>query len=42
MRTTSIKVVLIIILAGATAALSLFIRIPTPATGGYLNVGDMA
>lgn len=39
---SSIKSVLVIILAGATAALTILIRIPTPATGGYLNIGDMA
>lgn len=38
----SIKTILTIILAGATAALTIFVRIPVPSTGGYLNMGDMA
>ena len=37
----SLKSILIIVLAGMIAALTLIIRIPTPATGGYINLGDM-
>jgi len=33
---------LIILLAGATAALTIVVRIPIPGTGGYLNFGDIA
>jgi uncharacterized membrane protein len=33
---------LIILLAGATAALTIVVRIPIPGTGGYLNLGDIA
>lgn len=40
--TIRIRTVLVLILAGVTAALSILVRIPTPATGGYLNLGDMA
>jgi uncharacterized membrane protein len=42
MRFFSLKTTLAIILAGATAALTLFVRIPTPSTSGYINLGDMA
>jgi uncharacterized membrane protein len=42
MQIFSLKTTLVIILAGATAALTLFVRIPTPSTSGYLNIGDMA
>jgi len=35
------KTFLIILLAGATAALTIVIRIPIPGTGGYLNFGDI-
>lgn len=42
MQSFSLKTTLTIILAGATAALTLFVRIPIPATGGYFNIGDMA
>ncbi|EKE01070.1 MAG: hypothetical protein ACD_21C00226G0003 [uncultured bacterium] len=42
MQSFSLKTTLAIILAGATAALTLFVRIPTPSTSGYLNLGDMA
>ena len=36
------KVFLILLLAGATAALTIVVRIPIPGTGGYLNFGDIA
>ncbi|MEW5818460.1 MAG: ECF transporter S component [Spirochaetota bacterium] len=36
------KSFLVIILAGATAALTIVVRIPIPGTGGYLNFGDVA
>ena len=36
------KAFLIILLAGATAALTIVVRIPIPGTGGYLNFGDIA
>jgi len=36
------KTFLIILLAGATAALTIVVRIPIPGTGGYLNFGDVA
>jgi uncharacterized membrane protein len=36
------KIFLIILLAGATAALTIVVRIPIPGTGGYLNFGDIA
>ncbi len=36
------KTFLIILLAGATAALTIVVRIPIPGTGGYLNFGDIA
>jgi uncharacterized membrane protein len=36
------KPILVIVLAGITAALTLMIRIPIPGTGGYLNMGDSA
>ena len=36
------KIFLVIILAGSTAALTMVVRIPIPGTGGYLNLGDMA
>lgn len=39
--TSKLSYVLIIILAGAVAALTLLGRIPIPATGGYLNLGDI-
>lgn len=42
MNNFSIRTALVLIFAGITAALTIFIRIPTPATGGYLNLGDMA
>lgn len=41
-KNTSLRTVLIFVCAGVTAALTIFVRIPTPATGGYLNIGDMA
>lgn len=37
-----LKTFLVILFAGITAALTLFIRIPIPGTGGYLNLGDTA
>jgi uncharacterized membrane protein len=37
-----VKTFLIILLAGATAALTVVVRIPIPGTGGYLNFGDIA
>ena len=36
------KTFLIILLAGATAALTIIVRVPIPGTGGYLNFGDIA
>ncbi len=39
---STMKTFLIIILAGATAALTYVVRIPIPGTGGYLNFGDIA
>jgi uncharacterized membrane protein len=36
------KTFLVIILAGATAALTIVVRVPIPGTGGYLNFGDIA
>lgn len=36
------KTFLIILLAGATAALTIVVRVPIPGTGGYLNFGDIA
>jgi uncharacterized membrane protein len=36
-----LKTFLIILLAGATAALTIVVRIPIPGTGGYLNFGDV-
>jgi len=36
------KIGLVIVFAGVTAALTLIIRIPIPGTGGYLNLGDSA
>jgi len=33
---------LVILLAGATAALTIVVRVPIPGTGGYLNFGDIA
>jgi len=41
MKTTA-KTILVVILAGATAALTMLIRIPMPATSGYVNLGDVA
>jgi len=35
------KTFLIILLAGATAALTIVVRVPIPGTGGYLNFGDI-
>ena len=37
----SIKTLVITVFAAAVAALTLFFRIPMPATGGYLNLGDI-
>jgi len=37
-----INFALIIVLAGITTALTMVVRIPIPATEGYLNLGDMA
>jgi uncharacterized membrane protein len=37
----SIKIVLVLVLAGAIAALTLIVRIPTPGSFGYLNLGDI-
>jgi uncharacterized membrane protein len=37
-----VKTFLIILLAGATAALTYVVRIPIPITGGYFNIGDIA
>ena len=42
MHAFGIQTVVIIILAGAVAALTVFVRVPTPATGGYINLGDVA
>ena len=42
MKSFTLQTTLTIILAGTTAALTLLIRIPIPAVGGYLNIGDMA
>jgi len=42
MNVFGVQTVLIIILAGAVAALTIFVRVPTPATGGYVNLGDVA
>jgi uncharacterized membrane protein len=36
-----VKTFLIVLLAGATAALTIVVRIPIPGTGGYLNFGDI-
>jgi uncharacterized membrane protein len=36
-----VKSFLIILLAGAVAALTIVIRVPIPGTGGYLNFGDV-
>lgn len=36
-----LKTILVIVLAGAVAALTLVVRIPTPGTGGYVNFGDV-
>ncbi len=36
------KTFLVILLAGATAALTVVVRVPIPGTGGYLNFGDIA
>jgi uncharacterized membrane protein len=36
------KIFLVILLAGATAALTIVVRVPIPGTGGYLNFGDIA
>jgi uncharacterized membrane protein len=36
------KTFLIILLAGATAALTFVVKVPIPGTGGYLNFGDIA
>jgi uncharacterized membrane protein len=36
------RVFLVILLAGATAALTIVVRVPIPGTGGYLNFGDIA
>ncbi len=36
------KTFLIILMIGATAALTYAIRVPIPGTGGYLNFGDIA
>ena len=35
------RIFLIILLAGITAALTIVVRVPIPGTGGYLNLGDM-
>lgn len=37
-----INLALVIVLAGMTTALTMVVRIPIPATEGYLNLGDMA
>lgn len=37
-----LKTFLAVLFAGVTAAITLFIRIPIPGTGGYLNLGDTA
>jgi uncharacterized membrane protein len=37
-----VKTFLVILLAGATAALTYVVRIPIPITGGYFNIGDIA
>ncbi len=42
MKTLTPNTVLVIILAGAVAALTYVIRIPTPGTSGYFNLGDIA
>ncbi len=36
------KTFLVILLAGATAALTVVVRVPIPGTGGYFNFGDIA
>jgi uncharacterized membrane protein len=36
------KIFLVILLTGATAALTYVVRVPIPGTGGYLNFGDIA
>jgi uncharacterized membrane protein len=36
-----IRALVITVFAAAVAALTLFFRIPVPATGGYLNLGDV-
>jgi uncharacterized membrane protein len=36
------KIFLVILLAGATAALTYVIKVPIPGTGGYFNFGDIA
>lgn len=36
------KAFLVVILAGATAALTIVVRVPIPGTGGYFNFGDIA
>jgi len=36
------KAFLVILLIGATAALTIVVRVPIPGTGGYLNFGDIA
>jgi uncharacterized membrane protein len=35
------KIFLVILLTGATAALTYAVRVPIPGTGGYLNFGDI-
>ena len=36
------KIFLVILLIGATAAITYVVRVPIPGTGGYLNFGDIA
>jgi len=42
MKPLTPNTILVIILAGAVAALTYVIRIPTPGTSGYFNLGDIA
>jgi len=41
MKTIATKTMLVIILIGVTAATTVFVRVPTPATAGYINLGDI-
>lgn len=42
MKILTPNTILVVVLTGAVAALTVLVRVPTPATSGYLNLGDIA